>query len=83
MCKLTVLVRKLVPPPDYVPKDRKDFLDPYLCFRDTVVDAEEAVMVVDSVGINTCFGELHLELANASDNRPSPLQGNSSCESMR
>jgi len=66
--------KKSVPPKGYTPNDKKDFDDEYLCFRETVVDDGEAVLIVDAVGVNTCYGELHVELTNAAENRPSPLQ---------
>jgi len=65
--------RKHVSPNKYEPKDRKDFYDDYLCFRGSVVDDGEAVMLVESVGEKTCYGELYAELADSED-RDSPLK---------
>ncbi len=50
-----------------------DFSDPYLVFRGTVVEDDEAVMIVDTVGGNTFYGKLAKELSLSSD-RQSPLQ---------
>lgn len=66
-------VRKTVPPSKYTPADSSDFLDIYLCFRGSVVDEGEAVLLVEHVGESTSYGKLAAELASA-DERESPLQ---------
>jgi calcium-translocating P-type ATPase len=66
-------VRKYVPAPKYVPKDPSDFLDEYLCFRGSVVDDGEGVLLVDTVGINTFYGKLH-DAMREGEERESPLK---------
>jgi len=53
--------------------EKEIFADPYLCFRDSVIDDGEAVLKVDSVGKNTEYGKLAEELAD-NETRDSPLQ---------
>jgi len=60
-------------PSNYEPKDKTNFDDEFLCFRGSVVDEGEAVLLVESVGKNTCYGQLYTELADAEE-RESPLQ---------
>eukprot|EP01132_Coremiostelium_polycephalum_P003574 gene3574-4453_t len=65
--------KKLVPPERYKPKEKNDFQDHFLCFRGTVVEDGEGVLLVESVGGNTLYGQLAIELSK-SDDRESPLQ---------
>ncbi|EGC33588.1 P-type ATPase [Dictyostelium purpureum] len=67
------LEKKVVAPKDYQPQTKNDFLDHYLCFRGTVVEDGEGVLLVDAVGSSTLYGELAIELSKA-DERESPLQ---------
>ncbi|KAM9955582.1 hypothetical protein ACTFIW_007512 [Dictyostelium discoideum] len=67
------LEKKIVAPENYEPTTRNDFLDHYLCFRGTVVEDGEGVLLVSAVGSSTLYGELAIELSKA-DERESPLQ---------
>jgi len=66
-------VRKHVPPKNYVPKEPSDFLDEFLCFRGSVVDDGEGVLLVDTVGIKTFYGKLHESMRDGEE-RESPLK---------
>jgi len=66
-------VRKVVAPIDYEAADKGNFLDSYLLFRGSVVDDGEGVMLVESVGKNTIYGQLHVDLME-NEERESPLQ---------
>ncbi|EGG19417.1 P-type ATPase [Cavenderia fasciculata] len=67
------LEKKIVAPKDYQPSFKNNFADHYLCFRGSVVEDGEGVLLVDSVGNDTLYGELAIELSKA-DERESPLQ---------
>lgn len=66
-------VRKRVPLEGYQPEDEGDFYDEFLCFRGSVVDDGEGVLLVDSVGTNTFYGKLYADM-NDGDQRESPLK---------
>ena len=57
---------------DYQLKE-KDFNDPHYVFRGSVVDDGEAVILVDTVGDHSFYGQLTKEIS-LSDSRLSPLQ---------
>jgi len=57
----------------YEPADKDDFLDQYLLFRDSLVDDGEGILKVETVGEQTCYGELAKELADTEE-RDSPLK---------
>ena len=64
---------KIKPPENYQDGAQKvDFLDPYKLFRGTVVCSGESVMVVKSVGDQTQYGKLALDMK--SEERESPLK---------
>ncbi|KYQ96676.1 P-type ATPase [Tieghemostelium lacteum] len=67
--------KKIVPPPKYKADDTRidDFFNHYLCFRGSVVEDGEGVLLVDRVGDQTVYGRLAVELSK-SDDRQSPLQ---------
>ncbi|EFA78420.1 P-type ATPase [Heterostelium album PN500] len=67
------LEKKTVAPDSYKPAYKNNFLDDHLCFRGSVVEDGEGVLLVDSVGSATIYGELAVELSKA-DERESPLQ---------
>ena len=68
----SVSVDKNPAPEDYVPV-AKDFSSIYDLFRGSVVDEGEGVMLVNTVGDHTFYGQLAAELSAAED-RLSPLQ---------
>lgn len=63
---------KNVAPDDYQ-EEKRDLASPYGLFRGSVVEAGEAVMLVEVIGRKTFFGILAKELSE-SDTRLSPLQ---------
>lgn len=65
-------IKKEAGPKGYNPKEWT-FSDRYLAFRESVVDAGEAVLIAETVGSNTRYGSMAEELAEAED-RESPLQ---------
>jgi magnesium-transporting ATPase (P-type) len=65
--------RKSVAPKHYAAADKGDFLDQYLVFKGAVVDDGEAVLLVESVGKATFYGQLYEELTD-NETRESPLQ---------
>ncbi|GAM19612.1 hypothetical protein SAMD00019534_027870 [Acytostelium subglobosum LB1] len=69
----SALEKKTVAPVSYQPANKNNFLDHHLCFRGSVVEDGEGVLLVDSVGSSTIYGELAVELSKA-DERESPLQ---------
>ncbi|GAM23189.1 hypothetical protein SAMD00019534_063640 [Acytostelium subglobosum LB1] len=69
----SALEKKSIAPLNYSPENKHSFLDQHLCFRGSVVEDGEGVMLVDTVGAHTVYGELAVELAQA-DERESPLQ---------
>lgn len=62
-----------VPAPDGYKAPEASFSDQYLLFRGSVVDEGEGVMKVNTVGDQTFYGQLALELA-IMEERLSPLQ---------
>lgn len=65
-------VKKLKVPENYI-KKAIDFSNRYQIFRGAVVEDGEAVMLVETVGNNTVYGNLAKELS-VKDDRKSPLQ---------
>lgn len=65
-------LNKIVAPANYAPADTQ-FNDRYLVFRESIVNDGEAIVVADSVGVETKYGKMAEELAE-SDERESPLQ---------
>lgn len=65
-------IRKETAPKNYKPKEWA-FGDKFLVFRESVVDAGEAVLIAETVGSNTRYGSMAEELAESED-RESPLQ---------
>lgn len=52
---------------------REALQSPHRCFRGSVVESGEAVLVVDSVGADSVFGKMQVELATT-DTRDAPLK---------
>lgn len=65
-------LNKIVSPAGYSPQDPQ-FNDRYLVFRESIVNDGEAIVVADSVGVNTKYGTMAAELAE-NEERESPLQ---------
>lgn len=65
-------VNKVVAPKNYSPADPQ-FNDRYLIFRESIINDGEAIIVAESVGVNTKYGTMAAELAE-NDERESPLQ---------
>jgi magnesium-transporting ATPase (P-type) len=68
-------VRKRTSPKNYEYNKNSDPIDEeYACYRGTVVDDGEAILRVESVGLNTHYGQLYQQLSDSED-RETPLQG--------
>lgn len=65
-------MNKMAAPQNYVSPD-PDFSDRYLCFRESIVNDGEAILVASSVGTETKYGKMAEELAE-NEERESPLQ---------
>jgi len=61
-------------PPNYVlPEGANRYHDEYLVWRESVVDDGEGVLLVQTVGTETHYGQLHKEITETED-KQSPLQ---------
>eukprot|EP01113_Clastostelium_recurvatum_P000262 TRINITY_DN1011_c0_g1_i3.p1 TRINITY_DN1011_c0_g1~~TRINITY_DN1011_c0_g1_i3.p1 ORF type:complete len:925 (-),score=333.82 TRINITY_DN1011_c0_g1_i3:36-2810(-) len=65
--------KKSTAPAKYSPHDVSDFYDHHRVFGGTVIEDGEGVLLIDSVGTNSLYGRLALELSTT-DERESPLQ---------